>query len=364
MQKICKMPAFILVMLLLICLAVTQWLMPDREFSEMENRMLTQRPEITFDGFWSGDYTMKLELFAADQIPMRNEFVSVYATTQAALGRRMVGDALLGADGYLFDTSAEYSQRDLRMNLDALKELSAETGKNIWILPVPSAATVYPEKLPAYAPLNQEEAMLRTVEQEAEVIPLLDAMRANKDAKLLYAMDHHWTAAGARIGYEAVCDKLGLTPAPQGEILTRDGFYGSFYARYPLPWLEAEALTYELPQGVRLLINGEEKDTLVDETVLAGRDKYAALLHGNHDSMELINDSVAEGSLLVIKDSYANALLPMLARNYHQITAVDPRYFTGNIKELLTEFEGEDVLCVCGISSLGASRIIALMEGF
>lgn len=364
MQKIRKMPVFCLVMLLLIVLAVSQWLLPVHEFSEMENRYLTQKPEMTFDGFWSGEYTMELEQFAADQIPLRNGFVAAYATMQAALGRRMVGDALLGADGYLFDTSAVYTERNLRLNMDALKELSDFSGKEVWILPVPSAAAVYSEKVPFHSPLPDEEAALRDAAAEMQIIPLLDAMRANQDQKLFYAMDHHWTAAGARIGYEAVCDALGLSPEPAGEIVSHEGFYGGFYARYPLPWLKADVLTFERPQGIRLFINGEEKETLVDEKVLQGRDKYAALLHGNHDCIELINDSVDDGSLLVIKDSYANALLPVLARHYHRITAVDPRYFTGNIKELATQYEGEEILCVCGISTLGASRIIALMEGF
>ena len=364
MQKLCKMPVFILTMLLLIALAVCQWLQPTHEISEMENRYLTQKPAITFDGFWSGDYTMTLEKFAADQIPLRNGFVGAYATMQAALGRRMVGDALLCADGYLFDTSAVFTERNLRLNMDALKELSAACGKELWILPVPSAATVYTEKAPPYSPLADEEAALRNVAAEMKMIPVLDVMRARQDQKLFYAMDHHWSAAGARIGYEAVCDALGLSPEPAEAIVSHEGFYGGFYARYPLPWLKADILTYEQPEGIHLIINGQKKETLADQAALQGRDKYAALLYGNHGCIELINENVDEGSLLVIKDSYANAMLPILARHYHSITAVDPRYFTDNIKELAAQHEGEEILCICGISTLGASRIIALMEGF
>ncbi|MBQ2953726.1 MAG: hypothetical protein IJE07_09270 [Clostridia bacterium] len=364
MLNLRKMPAFCLAMLMLIALAVTQWLLPAQEISEMENRVLAQKPTLTPDRFWSGAYATELEQFAADQMPLRDGFVSTYATMQAILGRRTSNDALRGKDGFLFDTSAVYTQRNLSQNTDALRGLAEQSGKQLWVLAVPTAAAVYAEKTPAYAPLGDDEASLAAVAQEVQLIPLLDAMRAREDQQLYYTMDHHWTAAGARVGYEAVCSALGLEVQPEGNIVSREGFYGSFYARYPLPWLKADVLTYEAPEGVRLLIDGVEQDTLADEAALQGRDKYAALLHGNHGCIELINDGVDSGVLLVIKDSYANALLPLLARNYHRIIAVDPRYFTGDIIALATQYEGEDILCVCGIGTLASSRIIALMEGF
>ena len=364
MQKVRMMPGFCLAMLLLILLAVSQWLLPPQEISEMENRVLAQKPALTFDRFWSGAYATELEQFAADQMPLRDGFVSAYTTMQAVLGRRMVNDALRGKDGFLFDTSAVYTERNLRLNADALSGLEEASGKKVWLLAVPTAASVYAEKTPANAPLGDDEASLDAVARELTLIPLLDSMRARRDQSLYYAMDHHWTAAGARIGYEAVCSALGLEASPEGEIVTREGFYGSFYARYPLPWLEADVLTYEQTDGLRLFIEGTEQPSLVDEAVLGGRDKYAALLRGNHGCIELINDRVDAGVLLVIKDSYANALLPVLARHYHRIIAVDPRYFTGNITEFAAAYEGEDILCVCGIGTLASSRIIALMEGF
>lgn len=357
-----KMPTFILAMALLIALAVWQWAVPADEFSEMENRVLAQKPTLSFENFWSGRYSEDLADFAADQIPLRDGFVATYAAMQAALGRREVSDALLGDDGFLFDTSAEYRSDYMLLNTGALTHLAELTGKEAYLLAVPSASAVYQEKVPEGALMNNEEQILREAYNQMQVIPLLDTMRASEE-KLFYATDHHWTAAGARIGYEAVCEALKLTPLAPSEVVSVEGFYGSFYARYPLPWLEGDALTYEMPKGIRLLIEGEEQTKLTDEAVLQGRDKYAALLHGNHGRIELVNDSVEEGVLLVIKDSYANALLPVLAQHYHRIIAVDPRYFTGDITELTAQYEGEVILCVCGTSTLAASRIIYMMEG-
>lgn len=359
-----KMPTFIVVMVVLLALAVCQCQLPGREMSELENRVLAQKPTFTLQSFWSGTFSTELETFAADQLPLRDQFVTVYAAMQSALGRRLVNDALLGADGFLFDTSAVGSTRNVLLNTEALLTLGESAGSEVYLLAVPSAAGVYADKVPAGAAMMDEEALLQEAGEQMNLISLLPEMRQAQDQLLYYKTDHHWTAAGARIGYEAVCEALGLESLGEAEVLSRPGFYGSFYARYALPWLAGDVLTFEVPAGIRLLIDGEEQPSLVDESLLAGRDKYASLLYGNHGVIELVNDSVAEGELLVIKDSYANALLPVLARHYHRIIAVDPRYFAGNITELADQYEEEIILCVCGINTLAASRTIALMEGF
>lgn len=358
-----KAPVFLLVMGLLLALAVCQCVLPARVMSEMENRMLTQAPALSFASFYDGSFSEKLESFAADQLPMRDGFVSVYSAMQAALGRRTVGDAILGEEGMLFDRSERWNVRNVRLNAAALTELARRTGKQAYLLAVPSAAAVYPEKMPANAPVADEEALLSAAGEETTLLPLLPAMLAGREASLYYATDHHWTVAGARIGYETVCDALTLQPEPKKPAVSMQGFYGSFYARYPLPWVEADTFSYVPYEGIRLLVNGEEMAGLLDPEVLAGRDKYAALLHGNHACIELINDGAPDGTLLVIKDSYANALLPALAMHYRRIVAVDPRYFAGDIIELVNDYEGEAILCVYGMNTLASGRTIALLEG-
>lgn len=54
------------------------------------------------------------------------------------------------------------------------------------------------------------------------------------------------------------------------------------------------------------------------------RDKYKAFLRGNNAYSVL--EGNGEGSILVVKDSYANAFVPYLVENYAQIGIVDLRY--------------------------------------
>ena len=160
----------------------------------------------------------------------------------------------------------------------------------------------------------------------------------------------------------AACEALGLMPLPLENTEGPLPFYGSFYSRCPLLWQKADDFSWMLPEGVRLIAEEEEKEGLVDREGLKLRDRYAALLYGNHGTMELINDGVAEGTLFVIKDSYANILLPLLARHYHRVVAIDPRYFSGSAAEAVINCKGEAILCISGISSLASSRALALLD--
>ena len=57
-------------------------------------------------------------------------------------------------------------------------------------------------------------------------------------------------------------------------------------------------------------------------------------------------------TLLVLKDSYANAFIPFLAGSYKTITVVDPRYYAESLDMLLAEDEYTDVLILYNIQTL------------
>ena len=360
-----KAPLFWSAIALLLALCAVQIFSPDQEISPMENRMLTQRPTLTLSAMSRSKWANSFEAFSADQMPLRSQFVSLYTAAEALLGGQNIENIIVGKDGFLFERSVGWSERNVKLNTAALNELSQATGKKTLLLTVPTAAVVYPETLPAFAPMADEEEMLELAKKQTDMIFLLPSLRNAKGegALLYYRTDHHWTADGARIGYASVCSALGLEPEEEWPLVSRSGFLGSFYARCPLPWQRSDVFSYPETQGVRLIADGQELDGLVDQAVLLQRDWYASLLYGNHGMIELINDRVEEGELFVLKDSYANALLPTLARHYHRIQAVDPRYFAGDIVETVNQNEGDVILCVYGVASLASGRSLALLEG-
>ena len=60
-------------------------LIPDKSFSEMENRNLRQLPEWTLKRFTSGRYMDEAERYASDQLAFRDTWVAVKAMGEVRL---------------------------------------------------------------------------------------------------------------------------------------------------------------------------------------------------------------------------------------------------------------------------------------
>ena len=112
----------------------------------------------------------------------------------------------------------------------------------------------------------------------------------------------------------------------------------------------------QFPDGGNLtqtMITGEQTESLYWEEYLEQKDKYSTFLGGNHACDVIRNDSIHDGSrLLVIKDSYANCLVPFLAQHYEEVYVVDLRAYNGDIYQLIEEKGITQLMAVYSIKQL------------
>ena len=360
-----KAPLYVLTLLLLAGMMLAQVLLPKRTVSDRENRTLAQFPVPSTESLLSGGYAERFEAFVADQTPLRDAFVSLHAVAETLQGKVLQNNVILGKENRLFDRSDGWSTRNAALNAGAFAELAAMTGLEGKMLLVPSSGFVYRECLPPFAPVADEDALFQAASDAGvALIDIRDALREQRaQAPLYFRTDHHWALDGARIGYEALCGALDLTPLDMTPDVTQSGFFGSFFARAPSPFIRGDTLSFPDPAGVTLEIAGEKKPGLYDPEKFVTRDAYAALLYGNHGLLTLTNPDAPKGTLFVLKDSYANLLLPTLARHYQNVIAADARYFTGDIVQAVKESEAETLLCLFGINTFSQSRCVALLPG-
>lgn len=363
MRWLKKCPLFTLCVACLILLAALQAALPARERSEWENRPLATLDAPSWASVLSGRWMDAAEKVVADQLPARDGWMKVNALWETAMLRTERNGVLLGARGRRFEACAEaaLNRQTAEANLAALEALAAQTGLPVRLLLAPMSSAVCPEALPwRYPAANQEEWLAALYARASRVRPVdvLPAMRKLDGDALYYRLDHHWTAEGARVAYEALAALWGQPVAMPSETLRAEPFYGSYFARAPAPFCQPDTLTFDVYGDVTLRIGEEVKPLLYSPEALEGRDKYAALLWGNHGALVLENADAPPGTLLVLKDSYANALLPALAQHFSRVVAVDLRYFTGNVTELAMEVD--EILCLYGVTSFVSDRNLAV----
>ena len=79
--------------------------------------------------------------------------------------------------------------------------------------------------------------------------------------------------------------------------------------------------------------------------------------------MEIHNEN-GEKNLLIIKDSYANAFVPFLARHYKNIYVVDYRYYEKKLPSLIREKGIQEILFMNNIMGIGEKLSGKMMSLF
>lgn len=81
-------------------------------------------------------------------------------------------------------------------------------------------------------------------------------------------------------------------------------------------------------------INEQTYNNLYDTSKLSVKDKYAVFLYGNNPLTIIKNKTyVNEDKLLVVKDSYANSMIPFLTANFQEIHVIDLRSFQNRVSD-------------------------------
>ncbi|HJC44856.1 MAG TPA: hypothetical protein H9703_01750 [Candidatus Faecalibacterium faecigallinarum] len=364
-------PVLILFSVFFVGMFLLDCVTPDRTVSELENTTLTQRPKVTAQILSSAglnrffdDYTQ----YTKDQIPGRDAWISLQSFVETALLQKtQSGGILLGDKGQMFDRTyglVSSEERTLPRNIAAVASLAARCPGKVYVMVAPAASSIYPERVPAHAPLLQEESYLGQIQAAVEqaggvYLPLEDALSAHKDEYIYYRTDHHWTTQGAYYAYSELCGALGLEPFDRAAHTAVDvpDFYGTFYSRARTWNAQPDTLTYyDLDNPLTIYtVTGPGMPTegqttgLYDLDKLDVYDKYAAFLHGNNGLSRVEGDG--EGRILVIKDSYANSFVPFLTANYAQIDVVDLRNYNYGLDGLIAENGYDQILVLYSFDS-------------
>lgn len=71
---------------------------------------------------------------------------------------------------------------------------------------------------------------------------------------------------------------------------------------------------------------------------------YKVFLCGDHSFLDIPTPTKNGKTLLIIKDSFANAFAPWLIRNYEHVLLVDPRSYKEGLQTILDQHAPDDVL--------------------
>ena len=355
MIRIFKRLPGVIFMVLLLGLAGKEALSHQRTYSPVEKRELQTRPEISITKVLDGRFQKKYESYLRDQFPGRDHWVSFQTDMELFMGKNEIHNVYIGKNHYLLEhyTEKEFDPQQISKNLQALEKFVGKAKQNadVHVMMVPTKSWVLREKLPAFAPHYKEQKFYDALQQKLEKEDVLISVEpVHKEEEIYYRTDHHWTTLGAWYAYEQYTKAVGgdLQRA-QGKkkfrCISKD-FYGTTYAKINYARQADKIEIYEPADKLRVVYNmGEKKTkTLYDVSFLKTADQYSVFTGGNQAVLEITGGIKNGKTLLLIKDSFANSILPFLAEDYEKLVVVDLRQLNVSGDRLLEMFSPTDIL--------------------
>ena len=385
----------------ILCFSVWCLVAPKQTFSENENRALASWPVYSFTALKDGSYMSGVQTYLSDHFPLRDPFMTLKTKYEMLTGREEINDIYLAKDGYYIEAyRTPKQQKKIITQFQKLQDaITTDAKENVRVMLVPTAISTYNAKLPGSAP---DRGVLRQVDTMNEIYaalpnmqkvdawsalqaaaaqekidrtrasgnaddaqPVADAEDAGCDTSaatgLYYHTDHHWTTHGAYIGYQAYCGAAGLSPIPEADFqktcVTTD-FHGTIFSKLHDSTVPGDAITlYENPANqltVSYPDTDEVTDTLYNRDYLAQKDKYSMFLNNLHPLVEITNETAdSDRQLVLIKDSYANSMVPFLVNHYQKIYVFDTRYYRFGPSSFINEHpEVTDVLMLYNMNTI------------
>ncbi|MDT9717884.1 DHHW family protein [Paenibacillus sp. ClWae2A] len=340
---------------------------PDKTLSESENRVLERRPFFSLQSFISGAFTIDYEKYVIDQFAMRDYWIGIKTDTDRVLGKRESNGVYLGSEGHLiqsFRSPVDADVKDRFTAIHAFHKAMPELRKSIML--APTAATLYQDKLPVFAPvdgehseLNKARKWIERMEPGIHFIDVYAALNEKREDSIYYKTDHHWTTQGAYYAYQAWCIQMRFVPQAKEEFEIRqvtDVFYGSLYSKSGYRHVQPDRIDLFVPKaGTEMKVEYVEENIITKSLYkldnLDKKDKYTVFMDGNHALVRITSKHEGGKKLLVVKDSYANSFIPFLTNHFTEIDVIDLRYYDESLTELAQDRQYDEMLMLYNIQT-------------
>ena len=331
-----------------------------RAVSEAENRELAHMPEFSYDSWINGQFAGEYDNFVADSFPWRDYFLMLNANINNYFSQVSFDD-----EGVWIENRFLYKDRgmghyvpveeDIDIYADAINYVKGKLpDTDVYVLLVPAAFNLYaPERF--QDPLTKADVNIKKIfsriDNSVNKVDIYSALNNAKDEYLYFRTDYHWTARGAYCGYKVFAEKAGFQPVSLDE-MRHSVVEGDFFGALIREMHEPEALK-DSPDFVEVFFPQIEYTATryVDADMTEGTplelvrdsfdwpDKYYAFNRGDHPLIHIVTENKNGKKLMVIKDSFANAMTAFMICDFEEVFYVDYRLIEMDIFSFVEEHE-------------------------
>ena len=336
----------------------------DKEFSENENRMLAQKPQVTWEGVKDGSLFRDFENYLADQFVGRDQWTALDFQEHRLMGQKESSGVYLCKDDYLMEEPTTPDSDSVQRNVKAIKSFFERySDVKMHMMVVPNAVTILKDYLPNHAPVRDQmkdwKKVKKKLPKSLDVIDVSKALTKHKNEGVFYRTDHHWTSLGAYYAFQAAAQSLGIKTDELKQYKAHtvsNTFEGTLASKSGCHEVTDTITVYEPQEDdtqfyVTYDDTQEKSRSLFVEKCLEDKDQYTVFFGGNHPRVTIRTTSESGRRLLIFKDSYANSFIQFLTPYYEKIILVDPRYYYDNASSIISGEKITDVLFLYNLNT-------------
>lgn len=310
-----------------------------KQINEYELRLARQLPALSWDSYLSGAFQSDFDAALSDQMPLSQYCKKAYNLSSSLYLKQMIDpiartepDMVVTYNGIrLYRGYMLYSLSDLEKDLPLYDELIGSYNRAMASLPDTRFYFYFIETDAVYDYVQGRSSPVYAYLQEALTAPAdrigrLELRDFSDYCRCFLRTDHHWTAQGSYRAYLELLDLMQIEDPPltPAEERTVPGKHGSkaAAARLPAYTEQVQLFFFDYPDlGVSYGAEQSYRDG--SETDFTYGIFYGA------DEAEVIFDTgrPERENILVLGDSYDNAILKLLASHFGKTYSVDLRYY-------------------------------------
>lgn len=262
--------------------------------------------------------------------------------------------------GGIYDVGKQYA--------GVLNDYKAMVGDkvNVYNMSVPLSSAFYCPKNLAANYSDQHDCIINIANSLDKVINIdvFPTLQEHSDEYIFFRTDHHWEPLGAYYAAQEFCKTASVpfVELKDMEECTKENFTGSMYGYSN--YLEdlktwPDTFYYYKPKNEYTIQYYDETftnpDTSREQTLFYswadGVNTYSTILGGDLDIAEIKTDVHNGRTLVVIKNSYGNALIPFFVGSFEKVYVVDFRYVEITMQDFFQRVGATDVLFGMAMSS-------------
>ena len=326
-------------------------------------------------------FVMDAERNLQQQIPRQGNWIDLFGGVMRLTGTDAVSDVESAYTVYKMkngsfafihaEESTPLNEKQIA-SVGELKRTADALGAKSWFISVPQKTC------------TRDEALAFTSRGVTDNAELIDASRRQAFAscgfsvldlhgkmheqpglhgQLYFKTDHHWTAQAGLWAAQQIADALSLPTEPLDkerftEKVYPRAMFGSQGHRCGRLYCAQEDISVPIPQTDAAFSVSADHETVSEggfidamlfpknlEGYIYDRYPYGLFLGRDRALVSIRNLSSPDGTkVLVLKDSFSNAVAPYLALVCAQVDMIDARYYTGDVTEWIRQNKPDAVL--------------------